>query len=463
MQRDRAKKAEPKIPPHSLEAEQSVVGALMLDNRAWDRIADRLAAEDFYRAEHRLIFNTMQRLVDKHQPLDVLTISEALKAQQELEAAGGETYLYELAKNTPSAANIVAYGDIVREHSILRQLIATGSDITENAFNPDGRDIKELLDEAERRVFRIAETRSRGHGPVQIGTLLAKATDRIDFLYHSDQAITGVSSGFADFDEMTSGLQPGDLVVVAGRPSMGKTAFAMNMAEHAAIKGSVPVLIFSMEMPAESLVMRMLSSLGSIDQHKVRTGKLKDDDWPRITAAIEMLSETKLYVDDTPALSPGEVRSRARRLAREHGQLGLIVVDYLQLMHVPGSKENRSTEISEISRSLKAMAKELSVPIVALSQLNRSLEARTDKRPVMSDLRESGAIEQDSDLIVFIYRDEVYNEDSPSKGQAEIIIAKHRNGPIGKIHLTFRGQYTRFDNFAYEDIAQGVPFGGAKV
>lgn len=451
----------PKLPPHSQEAEQSVLGALMLDNRAWDRIADVIVADDFYRNDHRLIFTVMEHLVERHQPLDVLTLAEALKSRDQLNAAGGEAYLFELAKNTPSAANVVAYANIVREHSVLRQLIATGTDITETAFNPDGRDIKELLDDAERKVFRIASEGARSQGPIEISTLLARATDRIDALYHSDQSLTGISSGYTDFDEMTSGLQAGDLIIVAGRPSMGKTTFAMNIAEHAAIKSGTPVLIFSMEMPAESLVMRMLSSLGSIDQHKVRTGKLRDDDWPRITAAIEMLSGTRLFIDDSAALTPGEVRSRARRLAREHGKLGLVVVDYLQLMHVFGSKENRAVEVSEISRSLKALAKEINAPVIALSQLNRSLETRTDKRPVMSDLRESGSIEQDADLIVFIYRDEVYHEDSPDKGKAEIIIAKHRNGPIGKVHLTFRGQYTRFDNFSYEDSS--VPFGGGVI
>jgi replicative DNA helicase len=463
MTRTTNKPGSPKVPPHSQEAEQSVLGALMLDNRAWDRIADRLGAEDFYRGDHRLIFSVMEQLIERRQPLDVLTLSEALKSREQLSAVGGEAYLYELAKNTPSAANIVAYADIVREQSVLRQLIATGTDITDNAFNPEGREIKELLDDAEQRVFRIAEQKGRGSGPVEIGTLLARATDRIDALYHSAGSLTGVSSGYADLDEMTSGLQPGDLIIIAGRPSMGKTAISVNIAEHAAIKGSVPVLIFSMEMPAESLVMRMLSSLGSIDQHRVRTGKLKDEDWPRITAGIEMLSETKLFIDDTPALTPSEVRSRARRLAREHGQLGLVVIDYLQLMQVPGSKENRAVEVSEISRQLKALAKELKAPIIACSQLNRSLESRTDKRPVMSDLRESGSLEQDADLILFVYRDEVYNEETAEKGKAEIIIAKHRNGPIGKIFLTFRGQYTRFDNFAYEDVGQGVPFGGVVV
>lgn len=456
--RQKEKDLSPKIPPHSQEAEQSVLGALMLDNRAWDRISDRISMKDFYQSDHRAIFETMSRLIDQHKPLDVLTISEALKAKDRLNAPG-EAYLYELAKNTPSAANIVAYADIVRERAILRQLIEAGTDIAQDGFNPDGRDVKVLLDKAEQRVFNISESRSRGDGPVPISTLLTKATDRIDMLYHSRKVLTGLSSGFTDLDRLTSGLQPADLFVIAGRPSMGKTILAINIAEHAAVKSNVLVLIFSMEMPAEALVMRMISSLGSIDQHKVRTGQLKDDDWPRITHAIEMLSETKLFIDDTPALTPGEIRSRARRLAREHGVLGLIAVDYLQLMHVPNNRENRSIEISEISSSLKALAKELNIPIIALSQLNRSLEARTDKRPVMSDLRESGAIEQDADLIAFIYRDEVYHEESPDKGKAEIIIAKHRNGPIGKVILTFRGQYTRFDNFSHENVLLRSPFG----
>lgn len=459
----RQKKISPKVPPHSQEAEQSVIGALMLDNRAWDKVADRLNAEDFYRNDHRLIFQTMGQLVERRHPLDTTTLVEALKEKNQLEEAGGAAYVYEIARNTPSAANVTAYADIVRERSVLRQLIETGTDIADSAFTSEGRDIKDLLDDAERRVFGIAEQSARGSGPIEIGTLLAKATDHIDSLYHSDKATTGVATGFADFDDMTSGLQPGDLIIIAGRPSMGKTILGLNIAEHAAIKGDKPILVFSMEMPGEALVMRMISSLGSIDQHKVRTGKLNDDDWPRVTSAIEMLSGTKLFIDDAPALTPVEVRSRARRLAREHGELGLIVVDYLQLMQVPGTKENRSTEISEISRSLKALAKELHVPVVALSQLNRSLESRTDKRPLMSDLRESGAIEQDADLIVFIYRDEVYNEDSSEKGKAEIIIAKQRNGPIGKVNLTFRGQYTRFDNFAYEDVMKDSPMDGVRL
>lgn len=436
-----------KIPPHSIEAEQSVLGGLMLDNQAWDRVVDRLQEADFYRPDHRLLFRAMHELSSRQHPFDVLTLAETLKSMNQLDSAGGETYLFELARNTPSAANISAYADIVREKSVLRQLISIGAEIANSAFQSDGRSPNALLDDAEQKVFRIAEQHTHGSGPTSIRTLLARAVQRVDELFHSDEPITGLPTGYQDLDHLTSGLQPSDLVVVAGRPSMGKTAFAINIAEHAAIKNQKPVLIFSMEMPGESLAIRMLSSLGRIDQHRMRTGKLNDEDWPRITSAVSVLSETKMFIDDTPGLSPVDIRARARRVAREHGQLGLIVVDYLQLMQVSGFRENRTAEISEISRSLKSLAKELHVPVIALSQLNRGLEQRTDKRPVMSDLRESGAIEQDADLILFIYRDEVYNENSPNKGTAEIIIAKQRNGPIGKVNLTFLGKYTRFENF----------------
>lgn len=436
-----------KVPPHSIEAEQSVLGGLMLDNRAWDQIADRIREDDFYRYDHRLIYRVMAKLSEKNQPLDVLTVSEALREIHELDNAGGEVYLFELANNTPSAANIAAYADIVRERSTLRQLIAAANDIAGNAFNPQGRSTAELLDVAERQVFSISEQGGRAGGPASVKEFLAKTMERIDTLSQSDDPITGVPTGYHDFDEMTSGLQPSDLVIIAGRPSMGKTTYAMNIAEHVIIKSKLPVLIFSMEMPGEAIVMRLLSSLCRIDQLRIRTGKLRDEDWPRISSTVSMLSEAPLFIDDAPALSPTELRARARRLAKEQGKLGLIIVDYLQLMQVPGFNENRTAEISEISRALKSLAKELKVPVVALSQLNRSLEQRADKRPVMSDLRESGAIEQDADLIVFIYRDEVYNENTPDKGTAEIIIAKQRNGPIGKVRLTFLGQYTCFENF----------------
>ncbi|HLB56913.1 MAG TPA: replicative DNA helicase [Coxiellaceae bacterium] len=438
-----------KVPPHSVEAEQSVLGALMLDHRAWEQVADRINTDDFYRGDHRAIFEAILKLAHRNQPFDVLTIAETLKSDHKLHTLpDGEAYLYELAQNTPSAANIVAYASIVRERSVLRQLISVGTDVTNSVFHPDGRDSQELLDHAEQLVYKISEHQQRGSGPVNIADLLSKANDRLVSLYETKGELTGVSTGFADFDKMTSGLQAGDMVVIAGRPSMGKTSFAMNIAEFAAMKQEKPVLVFSLEMPAEQLALRMISSLGRIDQHKVRTGQLSDADWPRVTSAVSVLSESKLYVDDTPALSPLELRTRARRIARKHGGLSLIVIDYLQLMTSPASHENRTNEISEISRSLKAIAKEFHVPVIALSQLNRGLEQRTDKRPVMSDLRESGAIEQDADVIAFIYRDEVYNEDSPNKGTAEIIIRKQRNGPIGDFRLTFLGQYTRFENHA---------------
>ncbi|MCW8855292.1 MAG: replicative DNA helicase [Gammaproteobacteria bacterium] len=438
-----------KVPPHSIEAEQAVLGGLMLDNRAWEQIADRISEGDLYRKEHRLIFRSIARLEAADIPFDVVTLSEELEKTHELNDAGGLVYLGRLAKETPSAANIRAYADIVRERSVLRQLIETGTDIAGNAYNPEGRDSKELLDEAERNIFKIAEQGSRaGNGFVDIKRLLTNTVEKIDELFGLDGHITGVPTGFHEFDKMTTGLQEGDLVIVAGRPSMGKTTFAMNIAENAAIAENIPVAIFSMEMPGESLTMRMISSLGRINQQNLRTGDLSDDDWPRITSAVSILSDKKVFIDDSSALSVSEVRARARRLKREHG-LGLIVIDYLQLMSGSGG-ENRATEISEISRGLKALAKELSVPVIALSQLNRSLEQRTDKRPVMSDLRESGAIEQDADLIVFIYRDEVYNDDSPEKGTAEIIIGKQRNGPIGKTRVTFLGKYTKFENYIPE-------------
>ena len=439
-----------KVPPHSIEAEQAVLGGLMLDNRAWEQIADLITEVDFYRRDHRLIFRSVANLEANDQPFDVVTLSEQLSKTSEQEDAGGLAYLGRLAKETPSAANIKAYAEIVRERSVLRQMIEVGTDIASDAYNPEGRDSKELIDDAERRVFEIAEQGTRvGNGFVGMKKLLAKTVENIDYLYENEGTITGVATGFNEFDEMTTGLQKADLMIVAGRPSMGKTTFAMNVAENAAIANGTSVAIFSMEMPAESLTMRMVSSLGRIDQHHLRTGQLTDDDWPRITSAVSILSEAKIFIDDTPALSPSELRARARRLKREHG-LGLIVIDYLQLMQVSGSSENRATEISEISRGLKGLAKELEVPVIALSQLNRSLEQRPNKRPIMSDLRESGAIEQDADLIVFIYRDEVYNDDSPDKGTAEIIIGKQRNGPIGTTRLTFLGKYTKFENFIPE-------------
>ncbi len=450
-----------KIPPHSVEAEQAVLGGLMLDNRAWDQVADRVSEEDFYRPDHRTIFRAIRALADRDQPFDVVTLAEWLEPRGELENAGGLAYLGTLANETPSAANIRAYADIVRERSILRQLIAVAGEIADAAFHPRERDSRDILDEAERKVFEIAEQRMRGQEGFQpLKRLVKGALEYIDRVIDNNDGVTGVPTGYEDLDQMTSGLQRGDLIIVAGRPSMGKTSFAMNMAEYAAIKKRLPVAVFSMEMPGDHLAIRMLSSIGRVNQQRLRTGRLRDEDWPRLTSAVELLNDVPLYIDDTPALTPTELRARARRLARQHqpeGGLGLILVDYLQLMQASSRGENRATEISEISRSLKALAKELRVPVIALSQLNRSLEQRPNKRPVMSDLRESGAIEQDADVIMFIYRDEVYNEDSPDKGVAEIIIGKQRNGPIGTVRLTFLGEYTRFENYTPDVYSSEVP------
>ncbi len=445
-----------KVPPHSIEAEQSLLGGLMLENSTWEQVGDIVAEGDFYRKDHRLIFQAIRHLADENTPFDVVTLSEWLDKRNELQTVGGLSYLGTLANNTPSAANIKAYANIIRERSVLRQLIKVGTDISDSAFNTEGRTTEELLDNAERAVFEIAEQGANNKGGfAAINDVLVDVVDRIDLLFNQAGSITGLSTGYDDLDEMTSGLQEGDLIIVAGRPSMGKTTFSMNIAEHAAMTSGKPVAVFSMEMPAESLAMRMLSSLGRIDQHKIRSGQLDDDDWPRLTSAIGLLQEKPLFIDDTPALSPNELRTRCRRLVREHGPLGLIVIDYLQLMQVPGINENRTAEISEISRALKAVAKELNVPVIALSQLNRSLEQRPDKRPVMSDLRESGAIEQDADVIIFIYRDEVYNPESEAKGTAEILIRKQRNGPIGSLRLTFLGKYTRFENHIGNQYDEG--------
>ncbi len=590
-----------KVPPHDLEAEQAVLGGLMLDNAAWDQIADRLHEDDFYRREHRLIWRSMAELADGNHPLDVVTLSGWLRQQGKLEEAGGLNYLGAIARETPSAANIRAYADIVRERSVLRQLIRAGSDVAEAAFHPEGRTSAELLDHAEQTIFQIAEQTGRNRqGFVGMRQLMPHVIDRIDTLYRTQEPITGLPTGFDDLDKLTSGLQNGDLIIIAGRPSMGKTTVAMNMVEHVAMHKKLPVAVFSMEMPADALGMRMLASLGRVPLQRVRSGDLKDDDWPRLTSTMSLLTETPLFIDDSPGLTPTEIRARARRLQREHDGLGLIAVDYLQLMQIPGFKENRAGELSEISRALKALAKELNTPVIALSQLNRSLEQRPNKRPIMSDLREcvtgdtpvlladgrrtpiselvgeepeviavnerhrlvraraekvwcvgrrlvyrvqlasgrvlratgrhrlltasgwqrvdelsaddriavartalepqeheasdlfwdslvaveldgeedvydltvpgpaswvagsivshnSGAIEQDADLIAFIYRDEVYNEDSPDKGTAELIIAKQRQGPIGTVKLTFLGEYTRFENYVEDIYGGGIP------
>jgi len=437
-----------KLPPQALEAEQSVLGGLLLDSARWDEIAELISAGDFYTQSHRQIYHAISDLHEENSPVDVVTTSDWLQKNGELDAVGGLAYIGQLARNTPSTANLGAYAQIVRDRSILRQLITASGDIAERAYNTEGRTPGEVLDFAEQSVFEIAQTDSRrGSGFTPLRGLLSQAIDRIEELFASGDAVTGVATGFSDLDEMTSGLQPSDLVIIAGRPSMGKTSLAMNIVENAAVGSKLPVAVFSMEMPGQQLALRMLASLGRINAHRIRTGKLNDDDWPRLTSAVGMLNDAPIYIDDTPSLTPLELRTRARRLAREHG-LGMIIVDYLQLMQGSDGNENRATEISAITRSLKILAKELKVPLVAMSQLNRSLEQRPNKRPVMSDLRESGSIEQDADVIVFIYRDEVYNEDSQDKGTAEIIIGKQRNGPIGTVRMTFLGEYTRFENYA---------------
>jgi len=441
-----------KLPPHSVEAEQSVLGGLLLENNAWDRIADVVNEHDFYRADHRSIWRRITQLIGESKPADVITVAEALDSHNQLEEIGGLAYLASLAQNTPSAANIRRYAEIVRERAVLRRLAEVGTEIAESAYNTEGRSATDILDTAEAKVFEIKEAGAKSsQGFQELQPLLVEVVNRIDELYSRENPsdVTGVATGFLDLDSRTSGLQPGDLIIVAGRPSMGKTAFSLNIAENVALDASLPVAVFSMEMGASQLVMRMLGSVGRLDQHKLRTGRIAEDDWHKLTSALGRLNEAPVYIDETPGLTAMEVRARARRLARQHdGKLGLIVLDYLQLMSGNGQGENRATEISEISRSLKSLAKELHVPVIALSQLNRSLEQRPNKRPVMSDLRESGAIEQDADVILFIYRDEVYNPDSPDKGSAEIIIGKQRNGPIGTVRLTFLGEYTKFENHA---------------
>jgi len=441
-----------KLPPHSVEAEQSVLGGLLLENTAWERIADLITEQDFYRHDHRLVYRHITKLLDGSKPADVVTVSESLENSNELTTVGGLAYLGALAQNTPSAANIRRYAEIVRDRAILRGLVQVGTAIADSAYNPSGRSAAELLDEAEGKVFKIAEAGARGkQGFMELQPLLTQVVERIDMLFQRDNPsdITGIPTGFVDLDRMTSGLQPGELVIVAGRPSMGKTAFALNMAENVALDSGLPVAVFSMEMAGTQLVMRMMGSVGKLDQHKVRTGRLQDDDWQRLTYAVGKLNDAPIYIDESAALTALDLRARARRLHRQCGKLGLIVIDYLQLMSGSSQGENRATEISEISRGLKALAKELDVPVVALSQLNRSLEQRPNKRPVMSDLRESGAIEQDADVILFIYRDEVYNPETPEKGISEIIIGKQRNGPIGTVRLAFQGEFTRLENLAH--------------
>jgi replicative DNA helicase len=447
-----------RTPPHSVEAEQAVLGGLLLDTQAWDQVGDSVTADDFYRPDHKLIFDAIAALVSESKAIDVITVSEILERRGKLQDAGGLGYLSTLVRDTPTAANARAYAQIVRERALLRSLVSVGGAIAASVFSNEGQSARELVNQAEQQVFEIAERGARrSEGAQSVRTMLPGLIDKIDEWHSNPDKMRGVATGFTDFDRRTGGLRGGDLVIVAGRPSMGKTTMAINMAENVAldpnVKGSV--LIFSMEMPAEQLMTRMLSSVGGVALHDIRSGRISDQDWVRITSATSQLAEARIFIDETPGLNPTEMRARARRVKREHG-LDMVVVDYLQLMQVAGTKENRATEISEISRGLKALAKELNLPVIALSQLNRSVEQRESKKPVMSDLRESGAIEQDADMILFIYREEVYDKNTPRKGEADIDLAKHRNGETGYFTLTFQGQYTRFQNFMPEAYAEGV-------
>jgi replicative DNA helicase len=448
-----------RLPPHSLEAEQSLLGGLLIDNEALDKVADLVSVKDFYRQDHQIIYQHIHRLIERSQPADIVTVGESLESNSELNTVGGLEYLGLLAESTPTAANIRGYAQIIRERSIMRNLVEVGTDIVDNALSPQGRDAQQLQDESESKIFQIAEAGKNDRiGFTDIKELLPQVAERIDQLFQRDNPsdVTGIPTGYKDLDMMTSGLQPGDLIIIAGRPSMGKTSLALNICEYVSVDTGLPTAVFSMEMASTQLVSRLIGSVGKLNQHKMRTGQLDDNDWEKLSFALGQLNEAPIFIDEGSALNPYEVRARARRLHKQCGRLGLIVIDYLQLMGSAGSTENRATEISEISRSLKALAKELNVPVIALSQLNRSVEQRPDKRPVMSDLRESGAIEQDADVIMFIYRDEVYNPETPDKGIAEIILAKQRNGPVGRVKLTFLGEFTKFENYA-NPIGYDIP------
>jgi replicative DNA helicase len=446
-----------RVPPHSTEAEQSVLGGLLLDNLAWDKCSDLLSDSDFYRHEHRHIYAAVGSLIASSKPADVITVFEALESLGKAEDCGGLAYLNALAQSVPSASNVRRYAEIVRERSVLRKLISASDEIATTAFNPQGQPVSQILDEAESRIFRIGEEGSRGGAGFQpMDKLVQALIDRVQELEaNGSEDVTGIRTGFYDLDRMTAGLQKGDLIVLAARPSMGKTAFALNIAEHVAVQEGLPVAVFSMEMGASQLALRVVGSLGRIDQQHLRTGRLRDDEWERLPEAASKLSEAPMFIDESPGLNPAELRARARRLARQYGgTLGLIVIDYLQLMSGSSnsSDENRATVLGEISRGMKGLAKELQCPVLALSQLNRSVETRPDKRPMMSDLRESGAIEQDADVIMFIYRDDYYNKDSKEPGVAEIVLAKQRNGPVGTVKLTFLKPLTRFDNLALDAV-----------
>ena len=443
--------AQLRIPPHSIESESSVLGGLLLDNAAWDRVSDLLGDSDFYRYEHRLVYGAIGHLINASKPADVITVFEQLQSLGKAEEIGGLTYLNSLAQYVPSAGNIRRYAEIVRERSILRKLVSASDEIATNAFNPQGRPVADIVDEAEQKIFNIGEQGSRlKQGFQGMETLVVQLLDRVQEMADNPNDVTGVPTGFYDLDRMTAGFQAGDLIVLAARPSMGKTALAINIAEHVALNEGLPVAVFSMEMGAAQLAVRIVGSIGRIDQSHLRTGRLTDEEWPRLSEAIERLRNISLHIDESAGLTSSELRANARRLARQCGQLGLIVVDYLQLMSgSSSSEENRATELGEISRGLKMLAKELKCPVVALSQLNRSVESRPDKRPMMSDLRESGAIEQDADIIMFIYRDEYYTKDACKEpGVAEIIIAKQRNGPTGVVKLAFLKPITKFESLA---------------
>ncbi len=446
-----------RLPPHSIDAEQAVLGGLMLDRTAWDNVGDVVQREHFYRPDHQHIFGSIAALAADGKPCDVVTVSNHLQSLGKLDEAGGLAYLATLTRDTPTAANARAYAEIVKEKALLRDLIASGNEIASSVFVNEGQSARELVERAEQRIFQIAEGSSRGKGYVLARDELPKLIDQIDEWQRNPDGLRGLGTGFLDFDRITGGLRPGDLIIVAGRPSMGKTTFAMNIAENAALdlKRPAAVAVFSMEMPSDQLLMRMLASIGQVPLGAIRGGKLSDEHWNRMVGASGQLRDAKMFIDETPALTPTELRARARRIKREHG-LDMIVVDYLQLMQVPGTQDNRATEIAEISRGLKALAKELAVPVIALSQLNRGVEQRENKRPVMSDLRESGGIEQDADIILMLYRDEVYNAQSAAKGVAEIIITKHRNGEIGTFNLTFKGELTKFMNYQDPAYVEGV-------
>ncbi len=444
--------AQLRIPPHSIEGESSVLGGLLLDNNAWDRVGDVLLEGDFYRYEHKLIYGAIGTLINGSKPADVITVFEHLQSQGKAEEIGGLAYLNSLAQYVPSASNIRRYAEIVRDRSILRKLVSASDEIATNAFNPKGRAVSQIVDESEQKIFNIGEQGKRNKQGFQgMDTLVVNLLDRVQEMADNPNDVTGVRTGFYDFDRQTAGLQAGDLIVLAARPSMGKTALAINIAENVALNEGLPVAVFSMEMGAAQLAVRIVGSIGRIDQGHLRTGKLTDEEWPRLTEAVEKLRTISLHIDESPGLNSSEVRANARRLSRQYGQLGLIVVDYLQLMSGSSTDggDNRATELGEISRGLKMLARELKCPVISLSQLNRSFEQRPDKRPMMSDLRESGAIEQDADIIVFIYRDEYYTKEACKEpGVAEIIIAKQRNGPTGTVKLAFMRNITKFENLA---------------